>query len=390
MKRIFSAVIIGLFAAATLAEAPFISPADDHLYLGNPDNILFWGSKQKVAGFRNSQLISPVARVAAGPHVLELAKNTLPLGATRLVHRGRSLTIDDYFTEFNTAGLLVIKDAVIVYERYDLGNNRDTRWNSFSVAKSVTSMLLGAAIKDGYIDNVDEYVTDYLPALQGSAYDGVTIRHILHMTSGVAWDENYADPESDISTVQWSSQKLYQHLQVSQRSSAPGEVFNYSTAETQLVGDVVRSATGMSLSKYLGDRIWRPFGMESDAYWQLTAPGEGEFGGSSLNATLRDYGRLGLFALGGGTLANGEEVLTEGWMTDSVTASATNAGYGYQWWLGTGGVFEASGIFGQSIYVDPKNAIVIAQHGARDSASEQQDWDAQAAAFRAISEAIGK
>ncbi|RLQ23412.1 class A beta-lactamase-related serine hydrolase [Seongchinamella sediminis] len=388
MKKTVIALSTTLITAVALAQAPHIEPAGDHRHLGEPDNILFWSPRQKVAGFRNPQLLFPLRRVASGKRMLALDRHPVALDAVTFRHQGQSLTIDDYFQQFHTAALLVLHQGAIVYERYALGNTRHSVWNGFSVTKSITSMLVGTAIADGHIASVDEAVTSYLPQLRGSAYDGVSIRHILQMTSGVGWNEDYADPESDINRIDWRREQFYRYLQASERVAPPGKQFNYSTAETQLAGDLVRAATGMDLATYLGDSIWRPFGMEADGWWQLTAADAGEFGGSSLHATLRDFGRLGLFALAGGRLASGEQMLAPGWMADSVTPSLANPRYGYQWWLGSDGAFEASGIFGQSIYIDPEHHVVIAQHSAREQASDKRDWAAQAAAFRAIVAAV--
>jgi len=172
------------------------------------------------------------------------------------------------------------------------------------------------------------------------------------------------------------------------RAGTPGVTFNYNTAETNLVGTLVRSSVGNNLSTYLSEKIWQPFGMEHDAYWTLSEPGGGEFGGSSLNATLRDYARIGLFALREGELPSGERVLPDGWIAESTMPSSGAPGYGYLWWLRARGVFVASGIFGQSIYIDPGNGLVIAQHSARDVASAPEDWALQYAAFEAISTAL--
>lgn len=388
MLRFTGIALALLLAIEALAKAPYIDPKDDSSYLGEASNILFWDLKQKVAGFRNQRLLAPVRAVHRGTQVLALPYEREDLGSIRFEHQGRWLTIDDYFRDYNTAGLLVIKDGTIRYERYGLGNTEDTLWLSWSVTKSITSMLIGAAIHDGYIESIDEVVTDYLPQLRGSAYDGVTIRNILQMTSGVAWDETYSDPSADINTVDWQTNAFYKYLSKKARQAKPGEAFNYSTAETNLVGNLLSAAIGNNLATYLSDKIWQPFGMEYDAYWQLTAAGDSEFGGSSLNATLRDYGRLGLFALRGGLLANGKQILPLKWMSESTTPSSANARYGYLWWLGAGGVYEASGIFGQSIYIDPQKNVVIAQHAAREQASSKQDWAAQAAAFRALAESV--
>jgi CubicO group peptidase (beta-lactamase class C family) len=299
------------------------------------------------------------------------------------------MTTDEYFAKQSVAGLLVIKDGTIVYERYGLGNTKDSVWGSYSVAKSVTSMLIGAAIRDGYIASVNEKVSDYLPRLKGSPYDQSTIRDILQMSSGVQWDEDYADPESDInSTAWWSTIGSYEYLGKMPRDSSPGEVFNYNTAETNLVGTLLRSAVGNNLSTYLTEKIWRPFGMGSDANWLLTEAGGGEWGGCCISATLRDYGRLGLFAMGDGKLADGTEVLPTGWMDDSTSPSKGNPGYGYFWWLHDDGNYSARGIFGQGIYVNKSENVVIALHSARPVASDVADKDLQHALYRSLTDAV--
>ena len=160
------------------------------------------------------------------------------------------------------------------------------------------------------------------------------------------------------------------------------------THSTNLAGTLLRSAIGNNLSTYLSEKIWQPFGMEFDGSWELTEPGGGEFGGCCINATLRDYGRIGLFALGNGRLADGTEVLPSGWMRASATPSKGNTGYGYFWWLSGQGVFEAIGIFGQGIYINREENVVIALHSARPVASNDSDWAWQAALYAAVTNAI--
>jgi CubicO group peptidase (beta-lactamase class C family) len=300
------------------------------------------------------------------------------------------MTLDEYFVQKNVAGLLVLKDGKIAYERYGLGNTSDSRWISFSVTKSVVSMLVGAAIQDGYIESVDEKVSEYLPRLKGSPYDESTIRNIMQMASGVAWNEDYADPASDVNSASWQTVALYGYLAQKPRDSVPGEVFNYNTAETNLVGTLLRSAIGNNLSTYLQEKIWQPFGMEADAWWTLTEPGGGEFGGCCINATLRDYGRLGLFALADGHLPDGTAVLPDGWMAQSTAPSAAYPGYGYLWWLGHAGAYRATGIFGQGICVHPEQNVVVALHSARAVASEDEDRALQGAMCNAVAEALAE
>jgi CubicO group peptidase (beta-lactamase class C family) len=368
------------------AEAPTIPLADDAKHMapiGSP--ILFWNAHQKVAGFRNIATLSPTRSITAGTTIQQLPESLRSLSDVQVAHGDAAMSVADYFTQKNVAGLLVIKDGNIVYERYGLGNNQDSLWVSFSVAKSVVSMLVGAAIQDGYIKSVDEKVTDYLPRLKGSSYDQVTIKNLLQMASGVAWNEDYADRSSDVATANWETLPMYDQLRHKPRVAEPGKVFNYNTSETNLIGTLLRSAIGNNLATYLSQKIWRPFGMQADANWQLTEVDGGEFGGCCINATLRDYARLGLFALDNGQ-ADGVQVLPENWIKESTASSEGADHYGYFWWLNPNGSYEAMGIFGQGIYVDPSENVVIAIHSARDTAGG--GFDLQTALFAAIVQSL--
>ncbi|MEM1438695.1 MAG: serine hydrolase [Pseudomonadota bacterium] len=388
--RTLALMAAGLVGCANTAhaEAPYVDPAEDHKHLGAPDTLLTWSPKEQVASYRNSDKIFWTRTIEAGNTTYPLPYAKRDLGDTVIRSGEVMMTVDAYFKQKSVAGLLVIKDGKILYERYGLGNDADSKWISYSVAKSVVSMLIGAAIQDGYIKSVDESVTNYLPRLKGSAYDGASIANILQMASGIAWNEDYADPNSDIATASWETVALYDFLAEKPRLAEPGATFNYNTAETNLAGTLLRSAIGNNLSTYLSEKIWRPFGMESDATWNLTEPGGGEFGGCCINATLRDYGRIGLFALANGRLADGTEILPAGWMDASTLPSDGYAGYGYFWWLDGPGVFSASGIFGQGIYINRTENVVIAIHSARPVASDAADWAWQDALYEAIAAAV--
>ncbi len=390
-KYLYLLAFIPLMVACTDVEtSPVPSTAGDEANFGAAEDQLFWTFEQKVAGFRNMEKITWARHVPAGGKPYPLPREERDLSGVSFDFADERWTIDDYVLHQKVAGLIVVKDGSILYERYELGNTEDSRWLSYSVAKSVTSLLVGAALHDGYVDNLDEKVTDYLPRLKNSSYDQSSIRNILQMASGVAWDEDYADPESDINTTPWNTLALYEYLRNKPRASAPGEVFNYNTAETNLVGTLLRAAIGNNLSTYLSEKIWKPFGMEHDAYWVLSESGGGEFGGSSLNASLRDYARLGLFALRNGELPDGGKVLPDGWMAESTKPSKGYPGYGYLWWLRGEEDYAASGIFGQAIHIDPKENIVIALHSARDVASKQSDWALQRAMFAALIDAVSQ
>ncbi len=381
-------LMLGCASPLARAEAPWIDPADEASHFGAPDDVLFWTPAQQVAGYRNFHRLFPTRRIEAGEKPLVLPTEPRQLGSVMIRTPQQELSVDAYFKQQNVAGLLVIKNGAIVYERYGLGNTPDSLWTSFSVAKSVTSMLIGAAMLDGYIASVDEKVTDYLPRLKNSAYDQASIRNLLQMASGVAWNEDYADPQSDINSADWHTLRLYEYLRDKPRQAAPGELFHYNTAETNLAGTLLRSAIGNNLATYLSDKIWKPFGMESDGNWLLSEPGGGEFGGGNFNATLRDYGRIGLFALANGRLPDGQQVLPENWMKDSTTPSAGSAGYGYFWWLNPDGAYRALGIFGQEIYINPQEQVVIALQSAREVASQDEDWELQLALMTALTQAL--
>ena len=386
-KKIFAVTILAANAQAS-EQAPTIDPANDEQHFGSMDQVLFWEPHQQVSGFRNMEKIAPARLVKSSGAASPMPTNLRDLGGVEFAVDDIVISVDEYFTTRSVAGLLVLKNGEVVYERYGLGNTADSRWVSFSVAKSVVAALYGAAVKDGYIDSLDDKVTDYLPQLKDSSYQDVTIRNLLQMASGVEWDETYSDPEADINQATWETLNLYEYLRHKPRAAPPGELFNYNTAETNLAGTLLRSAIGNNLSTYLEEKVWKPFGMQSDAYWMLTEPGGGEFGGCCILATLRDYARIGQFALAGGVVANGESVLVDGWMQESTAPSKGYEGYGYFWWLSRGGVYEASGIFGQGIYIDPSRKVIIAIHSARPHASRPEDWALHDAMYPAIARAL--
>ncbi len=389
LVALVSLLVLGA-TSALHADAPYIDPADDAEHFGPPESPLFWSPEQKVAGFRNMHRLAPVRVIKAGPQPSALPEKPQDLDDVMLQTDGLSMTAAQYIKRKNVAGLLVLKDGAGMYERYALGNTPQSRWVSVSVTRAVVSMLFGAAIRDGYIESVDEKVTDYLPRLQGSAYDQASIADLLQMSSGVAWNEDYADPKSDVSSATWETLKLYEYLRDKPVAAPPGEKFNYNTAETNLAGTLLRAAIGNNLATYLSEKIWRPMGMQADAVWNLTEPGGGEFGGCCISATLRDYARIGLFAMQNGVLVDGTRVLPNDWMRQSTAPADSYAGYGYFWWLLGDGVYRASGIFGQGIYVNPEAGVVIAMHSARDAASRPEDTAWQVALFQALTDAVSE
>ena len=334
------------------------------------ESILFWTPEQQQTGYSSIAQLANTRQIKASENVLKLPSSVTNLAGFQHSYKGNAQSIDDFMQRTRAAGLLVIHDQQIVLERYSLGHTEDKPWVSFSVAKSVVSLLFGAAIKDGLIKDVNELVTDYLPRLKGGAYSGVRIKDLLQMASGAAWNEDYADPTSDVANAPYGPPALFTYMTNLEKKSPAGEVFNYNTGETSVAGALLRAAVGNNLSVYLQRKIWQPFGMESSANWLLSAPDGEEIGGCCISATLRDYGRLGLFALGNGRLADGTSVLPDDWVSQSTAPSKGSEGYGYYWWLQGQGAYAAEGVFGQFIWIDPSSNVVIAMQSAWPTA-----WD---------------
>ena len=250
-------------------------------------------------------------------------------------------------------------------------------------------------MKDGYIKSIDDPVTRYIPGLKGSAYEGVSIRQVLTMTSGVKWNEDYTDPKSDV--AQFYTVKpdpgmdpTVSYMRKLPREAPPGTKWVYKTGETNLIGVLVTSATHKSLSDYLSEKIWKPYGMEEDGAWMVDERGQ-ESGGCCLSVSLHDYGRMGLFMLGGG-VAGGGAVLPDGWIAAATRKQADvvtpGHGYGYQWWTDDDGDFNAYGIFGQAIHIDPKRRLVVVISSAWPHATDHDLQAQRAALFAAVAKAV--
>lgn len=352
----------GVLAIAPVLCAGMALAAEVGLPFGN---VLFWKAEQRPVGFANMVKIYPTATVKAGGKVFPLVPAAGAKFDVQFTDQGRTLNTDGFMAANNVAGLLIIRDGKILTEKYRLGLTQNGRWTSFSVAKSVTSTLVGAAIKDGYIKSVNDPITRYIPRLKGSAYDGVTVRNLLTMSTGVRWNEDYANPESDASKLKAfdnddSKFDVVDYMSKLPRVSEPGAKFQYRTGDSHLLGIAVANATGRPLATYLSEKIWKPFGMQSDAYWVTSK--KVVLGGSYLNMSLRDFGRFGLFALNGGKAA-GKDVLPANWMKEASSpiypSGAPGISYGYQWWVADDGSYRAVGIFGQTIRLDPKRKLVM-------------------------------
>ena len=351
-----------------------------------PDNyrVLFWPQDRRDDAFVNAENLAETANIPAG------IPSELREGSFIKLEK-----VDQYFKDQHLAGLLVLHKGEIVYEQYGRSLTHEKRWSSFSVAKSITSTLVGAAIKDGYIGSMDDLITQYIPELKESAYDAVTIRHLLTMTSGVKWDENYGNPNSDVAQFithipEKGIDLTVSYLQSLDRSAPPGDKFNYNTGETNLAGILVARATGKKLAEYLSEKIWVPYGMESDAIWVLDSSGT-EIAGCCLSARLRDYGRFGQFIMDGAKV-DGVSILPDGWL-NSATSSQKNlngrAGYGFFWWTSENGSYDARGIFGQRIAMVPSHNYLVVTLSNWPNANGSPDiWKSAIEMYNDITKAL--
>ncbi len=342
----------------------------------------------QAAAFRGQDQVWPVRAIRRGAVARPLPQHARSLADLTFEAAGARLSVGDYMDRRHTAGLLLLKHGEVALERYGMGAGSQSLWTSFATAIAITSTLVGAALHDGAIDSLDDDCDLYLPGLLGSAYEGVTIRNLLRMCSGVAWrEENIGNGRSDIGRLgrAMASLRPGSILDLActlPRVHTPGAVFNYSTVDSCVLGALVAAASGRPLADYCAETIWDPAGMEADGHWQLECEGGLELGGLGVSACLRDVGRFGQLVLEDGEAFSGRRVLPPGWrdlagQPDSAATAfgclmpGSPAGYGYHWWAVpplpggvNNGAFSANGAFGQRILVNPAEQVVVAIQSA--------------------------
>jgi CubicO group peptidase (beta-lactamase class C family) len=295
---------------------------------------------------------------------------------------GQRYTSDDYLDRQRVTGLLVLKDGRIELERYQYDRTDASRFVSQSMAKSVTSLLVGLAIADGKIASIDDLARRYVPELEGNPYGETSIRHLLQMSSGVKVSEVYSGTD-DVATLSRltagglgpGGPAALEPFRKNERPVPAGTKFAYASVETEVLGLVVRRATGQPLADYLSTRIWQPMGAESDAIWIVDRSGQ-EVAYCCLGATLRDYGRLGLLLAKDGR-ARGQQLVPKEWLLEATRptpgyshlnpgTATPYLGYGYQFWVfpGEHRRFALFGVRGQGVFVDPELNLVMAQTAA--------------------------
>jgi CubicO group peptidase (beta-lactamase class C family) len=320
--------------------------------------------------FHNMDELFDIRTVARSGPVWPLPRADHPLDFS-YTYQGQTYTPEQFLERTYTNALLVMKDGRIVAEIYRNNTNPATRFIAFSMTKSITSILIGCALEEKRIHSLDDPITQYLPELKQGAYNGVSIRQILEMRSGVDYEERYDFGNPGIAA------RNHEHALVEnvvrfadaartiKRKHPPGEVWQYKTLDTAVLGWLLeRVSGGSTVAAYTAQRLWEPLGAESDGYYIMDGgPGIGrEFSGAGFNATLRDFARFGLMVLNGGQ-ANGHRIVSKEWIAESTRPTApagSGPGYGYQWWMmERPGSFAAIGLQGQYIYIDPATRTIV-------------------------------
>lgn len=389
-KRTMGLIAAGVLGLAGLGWYASLDAETRGLLAALPTNrdVLMWSVPQRDAAFRAMDRLPVLAEAR------EIAPSDKPLP----LPAGKPLNIpgvEAYMTSQRAAGLVIVQDGKVRFERYGLGFGPAGRWTSFSVAKSFTSTLVGAAIKDGSIKSLDDKVSQYIPDLKGSAYDDVSVAQLLTMSSGVRWNEDYEDPKADVAMFNNAEpakgvDATVSYMRGLPRAHPPGTVWHYNTGETNLIGVLVSSAVKKPLAQYLEEKIWKPAGMEAKATWLLGKTGH-EIAGCCLQAATRDFARMGLFVLANGN-TGGQQIVPPDWFAAAThkqkDIGEPGKGYGYQWWTYDDGSVAAQGIFGQGIFIDPKRRLVIASNADWPRADEGPEPAAREAFYRRVQSLI--
>lgn len=338
-----------------------------------------WSAPQRIEGLANRA----VPR-SSSPTAVPSAPSTAPI---RYLHNGAERSLDDYLDRQRVTSLQVIKDGQVIVERYQYGRGPEARFLSYSMAKSVTALLVGVALDKGVIRSLDDKAQAYSPTLAGSAYGAVSIRNLLRMASGIDFTENYT-PSDDLAKLSRSaftdSPPLTELFKAFASRHPEGSRFNYASLETLALGYLLKDATGKSIAELTHEWLWEPMGAQDEAYWLLSKSGmEGAY--CCLAASPRDWAKLALLLLGNGALGS-RRVVSEAYLREATSAdqlppalrgsaSPMFAGYGYQFWLlpGAGRSFMMRGTHGQALFVDVDAGLAMVQTAVYTQPSERLD-----------------
>jgi CubicO group peptidase (beta-lactamase class C family) len=393
MKKPVLLVLLAACLTAVVSQAavpPALQAVRRHI-LDASVNVLTFHTMDQIFDTRRVDNAGPVWSLPSAPHALDFS----------YVHGGKTYSAEEALERTFTNALVIVKHGKIVTEIYRNKTDAAAHFISFSMAKSITSMLIGIALAEGHIHSVDDMIVRYVPELKGSGYDGVTIRQALMMRSGVDFEERYDFDHPGLASAAFEESFVQGRIRFASfgellpRAYPPGTHWNYSTIESCILGWVLERATGVHISDYTAEKLWKPLGAESYGFWVLDgSPDVGrEVNGAGFNAVARDYARLGLLMLHEGK-AQSRQVVPAAWVKESTAprettpvAPGAGLGYRYQWWTVPGtDAFLAIGLQGQFIYVDPATDSVVVKlsyfpPNAPEASGEALDFLKAAAAW---------
>ena len=414
-RRRFAALLV---LGCLLAQGAAAEPDEDRLgkdrnypvgtaatWYNNPYRVGSWSALDTVPGVKTRVVARPAASAP-------LPKAAQPASIT-YSHRNIRYTLAEYLEHQRTTGLLVLKNGEIVAEHYRYGRKDDARFLSFSMSKSVTSILVGIAQARGHIVSLDDTADTYVKALAGSSYGATTLWQLLRMSSGLTFTERY-DGKDDIARLSRASAGLVGDgspldvlRSITDRHAPAGAKFVYASAETDVLGRVLTAATGKTMAELTSEWLWKPMGAEHDAFWRVSADGQEQSFGS-LNASLRDWGRLGLLLAQDGQVSSAtgtQQVIPRDYLLDATDPARQPPafqprqatpyfGYGYQFWLAPmrTRTFAMQGIHGQTLYVQPASGVVMVLTSVWESASGRQDvlpYQERDALWRGVLQSLG-
>ena len=369
-------ILLGIFAVLLIALIVFFPK------LKRLNHVLSLFDEDKIVeNFRSFDQLMPVSRLTPSSNPYTYAIGNEIVIPSSFMYEGENMNSGKFIVDSKTTGLMVIQNDTVVYEQYYHGNTPTTKNISWSMSKSFISALIGIAIEEGHIKNLQQTADEFCPILKGSGYEGVTLKNILQMSTGVGFDEDYGAFNSDIN--RWGRGfalgKSQDEFAATLKNERPQGTFNhYVSINTHVLGMILTKATGKTVSEYMQEKFWNPMGMQDDCYWIIDSENmEGVLG--LLNATLRDYAKIGSLYLNEGRF-NGKQIVPAEWVKASVTPDAPHLmpgenelstrdfGYGYQWWVPGGGEgeFMAQGVYNQNIYINPTTRTVIVKLSAND------------------------
>ena len=384
MRRlIILAPLLALLAASFSAHA-----APDEELLGKSAGYpigtratWFYDERVRVGSFSHLDDILPhnTLQKSAAPMPLPKAADAATIG---YLFEGKEYSLDDFLAHQRVTGFMLIRNGEIIAERHQYARTAQNRFVSHSMAKSIVSIAVGIALSEGKIASLDDKIAKYVPQLAGRAYGESTIRNMLRMASGVQFREVY-DGNDDLARftrIRVTQGSVAALKAFNTREAEQGTRFRYASAQTVVLTVLLRAVTGMTLSEYLTPRLWQPLGAEADATWVRTRDGT-EAGSGNFNATLRDYGRLGVLLANDGS-AGGKQIVPKDYLLEATDwrrqpdafgpqKATPFFGYGYQFWLFPGEKrrFALLGVYGQSVFVDPELKLVMVITAAAKNAS---------------------